>query len=137
MTILFLSWTRKHPFVWYFEILLCVSSSGKLQNEMIMFKHKVDSIGVQPVLFWDNTEICIKSAVLTFGKNRYRLIRGYQIFCHIDLERFTRFFIISNTFISNTRLKMDKSLANFMQNPEAQLFVLVIKQQEFSLKSLP
>ena len=46
-------------------------------------------------------------------------------------------FFISNTFISNTRLKMDKSLANFKQNPEAQFLVLVIKQQEFSLKSLP
>ena len=32
---------------------------------------------------------------------------------------------------------MDKSLANFKQNPEAQFFILVIKQQEFSLKSLP
>ena len=32
---------------------------------------------------------------------------------------------------------MDKSLENFKQNPEAQLLVLVIKQQEFSLKSLP
>ena len=30
------------------------------------------------------------------------------------------FFFISNTFISNTRLKMDKSLAKFKQNPEAQ-----------------
>ena len=39
--------------------------------------------------------------------------------------------------MSNTRLKMDKSLANFKQNPEAQFSVLVIKQQEFSLKSLP
>ena len=46
-------------------------------------------------------------------------------------------FFISNTFISNTRLKMDKRLANFKQNPEAQFLVLVIKQQEFSLKSLP
>ena len=50
--------------------------------------------------------------------------------------KYTLFFI-SNTFISNTRLKMDKSLANFKQNPEAQFLVLVIKQQEFSLKSLP
>ena len=46
-------------------------------------------------------------------------------------------FFISNTFVRNTRLKMDKSLANFKQNPEAQFLVLVIKQQEFSLKSLP
>ena len=30
---------------------------------------------------------------------------------------------------------MDKILANFKQNPEAQFLVLVIKQQEFSLKS--
>ena len=55
----------------------------------------------------------------------------------LDTFQVHAFFFISNTFISNTRLKMDKSLANFKQNPEAQFLVLVNKQQEFSLKSLP
>ena len=36
---------------------------------------------------------------------------------------YTRFFFISNTFISNARLKSAKNQANAKQHPEAELFL--------------
>ena len=40
-----------------------------------------------------------------------------------DLQSTTRFFFISNTFISNAKLKLLKNQANAQQHPEAELLL--------------
>ena len=50
---------------------------------------------------------------------------------------YTLFFYKQHFYKQHEAQNGQKFLANFKQNPEAQFLVLVIKQQEFSLKFLP
>ena len=55
--------------------------------------------------------------------NSYYKLLILKFKCFILMGAFTRFFFTSNTFISNTSLKLAKNEANGNQHPEAELLL--------------